>query len=158
MRYNKHMPSSRHGMTLIEILIAITLVVLTAGIGLLALNPVGQLAAARNSERKLQLQGIIQAVRQNITDTTTGVFSCPSAGALPTSTPKIMGSASGNYNIAPCLTILQTMPFDPLASSSYYNSNVDYNTGYTIVYNTSTTQITVAAPYAELGKSVSITR
>jgi prepilin-type N-terminal cleavage/methylation domain-containing protein len=154
--------SSRKGLSLIEILIAIALVVITAGIGLLALNPGGQLAAARNTERKLHLQGIMNAVRQNIADTTTGVFTCPSVGALPTSSAKIMSSASGSsyYNIAPCLvpTYIQTLPFDPQSSSSHYNSNTDYNTGYSIVYNPSTTQITVAAPYAELGKTVSITR
>ena len=150
--------SARRGLTLVEILIAIALVVITAGIGLLALNPARQLAAARNTERSLELQAIMQAVRQNIADTTTGVFSCPSAGPLPTSTPEIMGSASGSYNIAPCLTVIQAMPFDPVTSSSYYTSNTSYNTGYTIVYNASTTQVTVAAPYAELGKSVSITR
>jgi prepilin-type N-terminal cleavage/methylation domain-containing protein len=149
---------ARRGFTLVEILIAVALVVITAGIGLLALNPSGQLAAARNTERQLQLQGILNAVRQNIADTTTGVFTCTS-GLLPTST-KTMSSANGGYNIAPCLVpiYLQTLPFDPVASSSHYTSNTDYNTGYTIVYNASTTQITVAAPYAELGKTVLITR
>jgi prepilin-type N-terminal cleavage/methylation domain-containing protein len=149
---------SRRGLTLIEILIALALVVITAGIGLLALNPAGQIAASRNTERNLHLQGILNAVRQNIADTTTGVFSC-SSGPLPTST-KTMSSATGSYNIAPCLVpvYLQTMPFDPLASSSYYTSNTNYDTNYTIVYNPTTTQITVAAPYAELGKTISITR
>jgi len=151
--------SPRRGLSLIEILIAIALVVITAGIGLLALNPVGQLAASRNTQRSLELQGIMNAVRQNIADQTTGVFSCTS-GSLPTGTPQIMASASGSYNIAPCLvpTYLQTMPFDPVASGAHYTSNTDYNTGYTVVYNPSTTQITVAAPYAELGKTVSVTR
>jgi len=149
---------ARHGLTLIEILIAIALVVITAGIGLVALNPAGQIAASRNTERKLHLQGILNAVRQNIADTTTGSFSC-SSGPLPT-TSTIMSSAGGGYNIAPCLVpvYLQTMPFDPLASSGQYTSNTNYNTDYTIVYNASTTQITVVAPYAELGKTVSITR
>ncbi len=149
---------SRRGLSLIEILIATALVVLTAGIGLLALNPVGQLAAARNTERNLDLEGILNAVRGNIADTTTGVFSCAS-GSLPTTT-KTMSSASGSYNIAPCLVpnYLQTLPFDPSASSSGYLSTSNYDTNYTIVYNASTTQITVAAPYAELGKTESITR
>lgn len=144
---------------MIEILIAVALVVITAGIGLLALNPAGQLAASRNTERSLELQGIMNAVRQNMSDQTTGAFLCVS-GSLPTSTAEFMSSASGSYNIAPCLvpTYLQTLPFDPLASGSYYISNTAYNTEYTIVYNATTTQITIAAPYAELGKTISITR
>jgi prepilin-type N-terminal cleavage/methylation domain-containing protein len=161
MRYNEKMKHdrARQGLTLIEILIALALVVITAGIGLLALNPAGQLAASRNTTRSFDLQGIMNAVRQNIADQTTGAFSCTS-GALPTTTPETMGSASGSYNIAPCLVpvYLETLPYDPVASSAYYTSNTSYNTGYTIVYNVSTTQITVAAPYAELGKIVSITR
>lgn len=150
---------ARRGLTLIEIMIAVALVVLTAGIGLLELNPAGQLAASRNTERSLDLQGIMDAVRQNIADTTTGVFSCTS-GPLPTATPEIMASASGSYNIGPCLvpTYLETLPFDPSASSADYVSNANYDTDYSIVYNVSTTQITVAAPHAELGKTVSITR
>ncbi len=141
-----------------EILVSIAIIVFVAGVGLLALNPGNQLAAARNTQRQLHLQAIMNAVRQNIADTTNGVFSC-SSGSLPTSA-KQMASASGSYNIAPCLVpiYLESMPFDPSASSSYYTSNTSYNTGYTIAYNPSTTQITVAAPFAELHKSVFITR
>jgi len=157
MRYNELM-EHRRGFTLVEILVSIAIIVFVTGIGLLALNPGNQLAAARNTQRQLHLQGIMNAVRQNIADTTNGVFSCTS-GPLPTSATQ-MASASGSYNIAPCLVpvYLQTMPFDPTASSGHYASNIDYNTAYTIMYNPSTTQITVAAPYAELGKTVSITR
>jgi prepilin-type N-terminal cleavage/methylation domain-containing protein len=149
----------RRGLTLVEILISIAIIAFVTGLGLLALNPGAQLATARNTQRSLHLQAIMNAVRQNIADTTTGVFSCAS-GPLPTGTPEFMSSATGSYNIAPCLvpTYLQTMPIDPTASTSHYASNADYNTGYTIVYNPSTTQITVAAPFAELKKSVSITR
>lgn len=154
------MSKSRRGLTLIEVLIATALVVITAGIGIILLNPAGQFAQARNTQRQLELQGVMNAVRQNIADATTGVFSC-SSGPLPT-TAEIMSSATGtgNYNIAPCLVpeYLQTMPFDPLASSADYISNTNYDTDYTIVYNPSTTEITVAAPYAELGTPVSITR
>lgn len=150
--------SRRRGLTLVEILVSIAIVVFVTGIGLLALNPGSQLAAARNTQRGLHLQAIMNAVRQNIADTTNGAFSCVS-GPLPTSATQ-MASATGSYNIAPCLVpvYLEAMPFDPTASGSRYTSNTDYNTGYTIVYNTSTTQITVAAPHAELGKSVSLTR
>ena len=150
--------SDRRGLTLIEILVSIAIIVFVTGIGMLALNPGSQLAAARNTQRQLHLQAIMNAVRQNIADTTNGVFSC-SSGPLPTSS-KLMASATGSYNIGPCLvpTYLQTLAYDPTASSAYYMSNTNYNTGYTIMYNTSTTQITVAAPYAEIGKTVSVTR
>ena len=80
-------------------------------------------------------------------------------GRLPTTT-KNMASASGSYNIAPCLIPtygLFTMPFDPTASSAYYTSVTNYNTGYSIAENASGS-ITLSAPYAELKKTISVTR
>jgi prepilin-type N-terminal cleavage/methylation domain-containing protein len=149
---------NRNGMTLVEILVTVAIIAIVVGVGLFVMNPAGQLASARNTERQNHLQAIMIAVRQNIADATNGAFSC-SSGLLPTST-KTMASATGSYNIAPCLVpvYLQAMPFDPLASSGHYTSNADYNTGYTIMQNASTGQITLGAPSAELNKSISIIR
>jgi prepilin-type N-terminal cleavage/methylation domain-containing protein len=139
----------RQGLTLVEIIIVVAIIAITAGVGLFVMNPAGQLASARNKKRCNDLQSIMIFVRQNIADATN--FSC-SSGLLPTSTTN-MASATGSYNIAPCLH-LQAMPFDPLAPSGHYISNTDYNTGYTIMYNATTTQITLSAPFAELNKSI----
>jgi hypothetical protein len=135
-------------------MITIAIIAIVTGVGLFVMNPAGQLSSARNKKRCDDLQSIMIAVRANIADATNGVFSCAS-GLLPTST-KTMASATGSYNIAPCLVpvYIQAMPFDPLASSSHYLSNADYNTGYMIVYNASTTQIALAAPSAELNNSI----
>ena len=153
------MKRMKSGFTLIEILIAITLMVILMGIYFLVANPAGQLASSRNSERLLHLQAIMNAIRQNVADQTTGQFSC-SSGPLPTSSAD-MASASGTgyYDIAPCLvpTYLFTLPFDPSASSSRYTSVSDYDTGYTVVIDASGT-ITLSAPYAELGKTISVSR
>ena len=148
----------RRGLTLVEIVIVIAIIAIVSGIYFVVANPAGQLASSRNTKRQLDLQTLMNAVRANIADQGNGQFGCPS-GAIPTST-KNMASASGNYNIAPCIipTYLFTMPFDPSATSSYYNSNTDYNAGYSIAINSSTGQITLSAPHAELNKAVSITR
>ena len=97
-RFNEN---RNRGLSLIEILIALTLVALIASIGFFALNPAGQLAGARNTDRQFHLQAIMNSIRQNIADTSGGSFNCAS-GPLPTSTTK-MASSTGNYNIAPCL-------------------------------------------------------
>ncbi|HUZ92629.1 MAG TPA: prepilin-type N-terminal cleavage/methylation domain-containing protein [Candidatus Paceibacterota bacterium] len=145
------------GLTLIEIMIAIALLVIIATIGLVAANPAGQIAGARNNERQLHLQALMNSIRQNIADTSGETFTCV-AGAIPT-TSTDMASASGSYNIAPCIipAYLFTMPFDPSASGAHYTSVSDYDTDYTIMENASGV-ITVAAPYAELKKSISISR
>lgn len=148
------------GFTLIEIVIVTALMVILAATYFFVANPGGQLASARNTTRINELEAIMNAVRQNVADQDNGQFSC-SSGPLPTSTPLDMasGPATSTYNIAPCLvpTYLYTMPFDPSASSSHYTSVTDYDTGYTIVENASGT-ITLSAPYAELGKTISVSR
>lgn len=150
---------SRKAFTLIEILIVLTLIVLIAATYFLVANPGGQLAAARNDTRSNELQAIMNAVRQNIADQPNGQFAC-SSGSLPTSTPEVMASAgTSTYDIAPCLvpTYLYSLPFDPSAPDGHYASVSDYDTGYTVVINASGT-ITLAAPYAELGKTIAISR
>ncbi len=148
----------RSGLTLLEILIASALLVILVGTYFLVANPAGQLASARNGERANHLQAILNAIEQNIADQGNLKFSC-AAGALPTSTA-LMTSASGagSYNIGPCLvpTYLPSLPVDPSASSSYYASASDYNTGYAISINASGTLVTLTAPSAELGKTISV--
>lgn len=142
---------------MIEIVIVVALLAVLTGVYFLIANPAGQLASARNNRRTIDLQNIMLAIKTNIADQGNGQFGCPS-GAVPTST-KNMGSASGSYNIAPCIvpTYIAVMPFDPSASSSYYNSPSDYNTGYSIIINASGS-ITLIAPRFELGRPVTLTR
>src|SRR6185312_11312221 len=106
------------GMTLIEIVIVMALIVLLTSVYFLVANPAGQLALSRNTERKLQLEAVMNAIQQNKADQNNEQFSC-SSGPIPTST-SFMRSASGSssYNIAPCIVFptgiygLFTMPFD----------------------------------------------
>ena len=140
-------------------MVAVAIVAIIAGVAFMVINPSQQLAQSRNSERLLHVQTIMNAVRQNIADQGNESFACAS-GSLPTSTARMTSVAgAGNYNIAPCLvpTYLYTLPFDPSASSSHYTSNTDYDLGYNIMI-ASSGQVTISAPYAELGKTVSVTR
>jgi prepilin-type N-terminal cleavage/methylation domain-containing protein len=149
----------RKGLTLIEIIVAVAVVVILMAIYFLVANPQGQLASARNSKRLMDLQLIGNTIRENYTDSGNGQFTCAS-GAIPTST-KNMASASGSYNIAPCIVFQQyglySMPYDPNASSAYYVSVTNYNSGYSILINASGT-IKLIAPYAELNRTISVTR
>jgi prepilin-type N-terminal cleavage/methylation domain-containing protein len=148
----------KKGFTIIEIVISIALIVVITGIYIVVANPAGQLASSRNNERLLHLQTIGNSIRANIADQSNEVFSC-GAGTIPTSTT-LMGNATGSYNIAPCLIPIYmfSMPYDPSASSAHYVSVSNYATGYAISINASGTVITLSAPSAELGKTISVTR
>lgn len=150
--------NGRDGLSLIELMITLVVLAVVARAGFLALNPAGQIAGARNSQRVSYLQVIVLAIRENMASHTGQIFSC-GAGPLPTSTKKI-ASGAGNYDIASCLTAygLAVMPFDPTASGAHYASSLDYDTGFNVVFNASTSQVTLSAPSAELGKSISLTR
>jgi len=154
----KHVSHSKIGVTLIEIIVAMAIVVIVGVVGVVALNPGGQFATARNNQRIAHVNTILNSIRLNIADTRTGVFTC-AAGDIPTTTKKMAGGAL-NYDIAPCLvpTYAFTLPFDPSAPGAHYTTNSDYDTGYNVLKNASTGQITVSAPAAELGKTISVTR
>lgn len=153
--------SSQRGFTLIELLIVIAIMVV---ITVFALNPAQYLSQARNNARKAHVNLILNTIYQNIT-ANDGTFSC-STGAVPTTTALRMATSTGTstYDIAPCLapTYLPDLPFDPRASSTasttYWTSVTNYNTGYTIQKSATTSRITIVAPYAELGETISVTR
>jgi type II secretory pathway pseudopilin PulG len=152
------MNDMRKGITLVELILAMGLFALLVSTAFVALNPGGQLASTRNTQRTLHLQALMNSIRQNMADTSGGGFTC-AAGPIPTSSMR-MASGPGGYDIAPCLVpaYLNTMPFDPSTTTARYLSNTDYDTGYFISRNASSGQITLTAPGAELNKTISIVR
>lgn len=151
------MKLSKKGFTLIELVVSISLLAIVTIGTLVALNPAGRLASARNSQRQAHLNTILNAIRQNLADNR-GTFGC-AAGDIPTSTKK-MAVGAGNFDIYNCIVpnYIFSLPFDPSTSTAHFNSPTDYDTGYTVIKATSTGIITIAAPAAELKKTISITR
>lgn len=145
------------GFTFLEMIITIGMIVILTVIAIIFLNPGQQFAKSRNTRRASDIYVLGNAIGQNAADNR-GIFSC-SAGTAPASSTK-MAVGVGNYNIGPCLvkTYLQALPFDPSATTSHWTSITDYDTGYTISRSTTTGRITIAAPLAEVGQSISITR
>jgi len=110
--------------TLIEILLVIGIIVILAGGIIVALNPGRQFAKARDAQRVTDLNALLNAVVQNLTENQ-GRWNCTSSQyhstTLPTNTTTIRatGTETGNTEInLSCLTpnILSRIPVDPLRS------------------------------------------
>ena len=148
--------SPQKGFTLLELLIVMALIAILVGIVLAALNPARQFANARNSVRSEHLSTILNGITSNMTENA-GNFTC-AAGAIPASATD-MKNGAGGYDIGACLVpnFLSAMPYDPSATGAHYTSTANYDTQYNISKD-ATGRVTIAAPSAENGATISLTR
>jgi prepilin-type N-terminal cleavage/methylation domain-containing protein len=127
------------GFTLIELLIVIAIVVILMTATLVALNPFRQIAQANNANRMAGINAILNAVSQRIAENR-GKFppvgnetatDCPTAGDVLPTTETIIGSKTGQFNLAQYVVpdYIAQIPVDP--QYGYYRSATDYDTGGT---------------------------
>jgi prepilin-type N-terminal cleavage/methylation domain-containing protein len=142
------------GFTLIELLIVIALIAILAGAIIIALNPARQFALSRNSQRWSHVNAVLNLIYQNTVENQ-GTFSC--AATFPTTTTQAIAS-TGGVDLCSCLvpTYAAALPYDPTTGS--YTDCTDYDTAYTITQASSTGRITIAAPDAELGVTITVTQ
>lgn len=148
---------NKKGFSLIEILIAITLITMLAAIVIIAVNPGRQFAQGRNTQRWVSVNSILNAVHQNMVDND-GNFDFSGCGA--TSMPSVatnIDSATG-VDLCGCIvpTYIAEMTYDPTDGS--YTDCASYDTAYEIIQDATTARITVSAPSAELTQAISVTR
>lgn len=139
------MTKYKKGFTLLEILLVITLVGVLASIVLVAINPIKQLAEARNAQRLDDITKINQALEDYF------VANKTYPTGITTSYQNICPPSGGSSCIDLSILIpdyLISIPIAPNASAG--------TTGYTLAINPSNEQISLRALNSELGVTIVI--
>jgi len=155
---------NQKGFTLIELLVVIGILAVLLAITLIAINPARQFSQANNTKRSSDVNAILNAVNQYMAD---------NKGALPAGitgctvdAPCTLTNADVAARVDICAVLvssyLAALPVDPLTNNGVAVTEAactsTYNTNYTIYQSTLNNRVTVAAPAAELGASISVTR
>ncbi len=142
------------GFTLIELLVVIGILTVLLAIVLIAINPLRQFQQARDTQRRADLNAILNAVHQ---------FAAGNRGQFPpevsTGTPEVIGSntltqANICSDIVP--TYIAAIPVDP-QDGSYTNCTTYDTNDYSIVQNGGRITVSTPAEVSGVG-TISITR
>lgn len=145
---------NKKAFSLLEILLAVAAIAILAGIVILAINPSKQLADTRNSQRRIDVNTILNAVYQ---------YAIDNNGNLPatiaaTTTYGICRTNPTATTTCTDLSVLTTdekylvsMPIDPLGAVN--TDDINYR-----VIKTVNNRVTVWANAPEQGVTISVTR
>ena len=142
------------GFTLIELLVVIGILAVLLAITLVAINPQKQFQQANNTQRQSDVNAILNAINQYAVD---------NKGQLPAgigTTAKAIGTSGSNICSLLVPTYIAALPSDPLSATKgapITDCATAYDTTYVVV-NNGTNRVTVSAPLAEQGASISATR
>jgi len=150
------MKNNNQGFTLLEILLVVAAIAILAGIVIVAINPAKQLADTRNAQRRVDVATILNAVYQYYID----------AGSLPTGiTTAAQEICIGGTATTTC-TGAGLAPLNELVANERYIVSIPRDPNGTCatlgvcyeIVKTANNRITVSAPDAEEGETISVTR
>lgn len=144
-------PQTTRGFTLLEILLVIALIAILASIVIIAINPSKQLADGRNAQRRSDVNTILNAVYQYAIDNNGTIPA--TITVTPTGVCKTSATCTSLIDLSVVTTnekYITSMPYDPTTSTT---NSTNYN-----ISKTANNRITVAAPGAENGATISVTR
>ena len=145
---------SQKGFTLIELLVVIGVLAVLLAIVLIAINPARQFSQANNTKRASDVNAILNAVDQ---------YAADNKGTIPaaiTTTSQAISNTATDICASITPTYIAALPSDPLTNNgaAVANCGAAYATGYTIIKSATDSRVTVSAPAAELGATISVTR
>jgi prepilin-type N-terminal cleavage/methylation domain-containing protein len=155
MLFKKMKKSAQEGFTLLEVLLVVAIIAILAGIVIIAINPGKNLGDTRNSQRSADVNTVLNGVYQYSLDnngtlpagiTTTATEVCATGAASCTSLVDLAAlTTSGKY--------LVSLPKDPQCATVCAVNG----TGYKISKDANG-RLIVVAPFAEQGKTISVTK
>jgi prepilin-type N-terminal cleavage/methylation domain-containing protein len=141
------------GFTLIELLVVIGILAVLLAIVLIAINPAKQFAQANNTQRRSDVNAILNGI---------GQYAADNKGVLPAGiTTSVQNISDTGSDLCSTLVVdyLAALPSDPLTGDPVPEGGCgSYDSGYTVVVSATNSRVTVGAPSAELSASISATR
>lgn len=152
------MKNTKQAFTLLEILLVVAAIAILAGIVIMAINPNKQLGDARNAQRRVDVNTILNATYQYIIDNNgtvpTQILSGTACGVATQEICRTSGTCTSLTDLSILTTdgeYLVSMPIDP-------NEGATQGTGYEIYKNATSGRITVCATSPENSATISVTR
>ena len=154
------MKKEKRGFTLLEILLVVAAIGILAGIVIVAINPAKQLADTRNAQRRVDVATILNAVYQYYIDN----------GSLPSELASVAVDTDTEICVGGTATTTCTgaglLPLNELIANERYIVDLPVDPNGTCAENgicyeiskSTNNRITVSAPDAEEGETISVTR
>lgn len=142
------------GFTMVELMIVIGIISVLSTMVLIVTNPAQKFSQANNTKRRTDINALLNAINQ---------YAADNKGALPsgiTTTTQIISNTGANICTVIVPQYIASLPVDPKTSNGTPISTCSgsFTTNYTASKSATNNRVTISAPAAELGETISVMR